>query len=206
MKAAIGVLFLLLTACAAPPEPPLPDYSDSGKGLPHSSALIHLSARIAEDLERNHDLLNKRQLIAVTTPVWLNNINASGRLPRQLGEGLLSALHQRGFNLVELNSSKQIRVSEQGNLILSRDYQRLEANLPVNQVLVATLSQDSDGVIINTRLVDIANNRVVSTSQAFLSWQESAGYLEPSYSVTEQQGQLIRDEQPGRTPVREVTP
>ncbi|BDY04000.1 FlgO family outer membrane protein [Ferrimonas sp. YFM] len=206
MKKAIGVLCLLLGGCATPPAEPPPQYSVSGKGLPHSSAVIHLAQRIAEDLERNHDLPDKTKLIAVTTPVWLDELESSGRLALQLGDGLVGALHQRGFNLVELNSSQQIRVSKQGNLILSRDYERLQASLPVSQVLIATLSRDSSGVIINSRLVDIANNRVASTSQAFLPWQESSGYLEQSNSITEQGGLLYRQEQPGRTPVREVNP
>ncbi|TKB58207.1 FlgO family outer membrane protein [Ferrimonas aestuarii] len=206
MRLSLSILLLCLVGCASQTQQTDTSYEVSGKGLPHSNAVIHLSQRIAADIEANHDLLNKSQLIAVTTPVWLEDYQLSGQLPRQLGDGLIAALHQRGFNLTELNSSQQIRISEQGNLILSRDFTQLQSNLPVSEVLIATLSKNSDGVIVNTRLVNISNNRVSASSQAFMPWEQSSGLLKDSETVRMQQGRLYRDQTRGTGPVEEVTP
>ena len=55
---------------------------------------------------------------------------------------------------------------------------------------------------INTRIVNISNNRVVSASQTFVTQKELANYMQPSEQIVSQNGILYRQASPGMNEVR----
>ncbi|MBY5922072.1 FlgO family outer membrane protein [Ferrimonas balearica] len=200
-----AALLLGLVGCATPPEAP-DGYvaSEDGKVLPPQGALNLLADAIARDLVRHHDNLDTTQLTAVTTPVMLEEFDQSSQFARQLGEALTSALHQQGLNLVDLNGSDTVRVTEQGNLLLSRDFEKLAGQLPVEQVVVATIATNRESVLVNSRIISVANRRILSTSQTTVPWAQLPQYFGPSRQVSLEQGGLYRHEAPGRGSVVEL--
>ncbi len=55
---------------------------------------------------------------------------------------------------------------------------------------------------INTRIVNISNNRVVSASQTYVTQKEMANYMQASEQVVSQNGILYRQSSSGMNEVR----
>ena len=181
---------VLLTACTAN-ETATPNL-ESGNSLPASSAVIHLAQQLANELVRQNDQLTPKQPLLVATPVLLDNLMTTNALGLQVQQGLIAAMHDHQFNLVDINVGENLRVTEQGELILTRDWRQLPTDLPVEHVLASTMSLNPNGMVINSRIVNVTNNRVVSVAVASVSQSELADYLSLSEKVISKDGVLFR--------------
>jgi TolB-like protein len=168
-----------------------------GNRLPSSTAINHMSEQIVNELVRHNDALRSTQPLLVATPVLLADLNQTNAVGLQLQQGLSTAMHQHQFSLVDINVGENIRVTRQGDFILTRNWQQLPADVAVEHVLVSTMSMNSEGMVVNARIVNITNNRVVSASQASFGLMQLPGYLRPSEKVVSQDGLLYRDNSMG---------
>lgn len=192
-KALVFTAALLLSACANSGEGRSTDNLSQGNQLPSTSAINHLSEQIVNELVEYNDELGSDQPLLVATPVLLESFNETNGVGLQLQQGLIAALHGRKFNLVDINVGDNIRVTPQGDFLLTRDWQQLPAGLAVEHVLVSTMSINTRGLVINSRIVNITNNRVVSASQGTFNLNELPGYLKASEKITSRDGLLYRD-------------
>lgn len=198
----IPLALLALLGCASKPvAPPKPSLVD-GNGLPPTAVINHLAQRIVTELVKQNDALRFDQPIVVTTPVLVGDLQTTNAIAVQLQQGLMAALHSFQFNVVELNLADGLRVTADGDFILTRDWQKLSTNLPVDHIVVATMSPTTNGLAINTRIVTLSNNRVVSASQTFVTQQELSNYLQPSEQIISRDGVLYRQSAPGMNQVR----
>lgn len=190
-------LLLTLSACAA--EPPRFDSQSlqHSMGKPPKSAVNHLASRTVFELVINNDALRPSQPVVVATPVMVGNLDKTNALGQQLQQGMMAALHNSEFNVVDVNVAEAMRISEKGNFILSRDWELLPGDVLVEFGLVSTMNMDVNGLQLNARLIDLSNNRVVSATQAYASYSELSAYLTPSEKVVSEGGLLYRYEQPG---------
>ncbi|WP_394200692.1 FlgO family outer membrane protein [Shewanella waksmanii] len=169
----------------------------NGNHLPSTSAVNHLALQISNELVRQNDALLPTQPLLVATPVMLDNLQDTNALGLQLQQGLIAAMHSHQFNLVDINVAQNIRVTPQGDLLLSRDWQQLPTDLPVEHVLVSTMTKTTQGVIVNSRIVNVTNNRVVSASQASYDLAALNSVAKPSEKVYSENGLLYRHRQQG---------
>lgn len=176
---------------------------DGGKVLPPTGAMNSLADQMAADLLLNTNVVPGVNLLAVTTPVNLNDFQQSGDFNRQYGEALMTSLHQLGIRVMDLNGSDVLRVTPDGNFLLSRDFEMLSDSADVSHVLVATVAYNREGVQVYARVLQLGGNTVVSASRAELPWQQLSGHLQPSRLVNSKQGMLYRDEQRGESEVME---
>lgn len=197
MRTAIFLSSLLLLAGCASNEPAAPSLA-SGNTLPAQSAVLHLSQQLANELVRQNDQLTPKHPLLVTTPVLLDSLNGTNPLGLQLQQGLIAAMHDHQFNLVDLNVAQSVRVTDSGDFILSRDWRKLGDDLPVEHVLVSTMNLSLDELVVNSRIVNVTNNRVVSVASASVTLAELPGYLRASERVEAKQGLLIRHSTQGQ--------
>ncbi|MCH1931863.1 FlgO family outer membrane protein [Shewanella sp. A25] len=201
-RALIYMAILVLAGCASgTKESPKPSFVD-GNGLPPTAVINHISQRIATELTQQNDALRPDQPLVVLTPVLVGSLNSTNAFALQLQQGLMASLHSFQFNVVDLNLGDGIRVTEEGDFILTREWQKLSTNLPVDHLVVSTMSPATNGMAINTRIVTISNNRVVSTSQTFVTQKELGNYLQRSELVVSHDGILYRQSAPGMNEVR----
>ncbi|WP_394128846.1 FlgO family outer membrane protein [Shewanella maritima] len=147
---------------------------------------------IANELVAHNDSLRSDQPLVIATPVLTGNFNQTNALGMQLQQGLISAFHKQYFNVVDINVASNIRVTEQGEFLLSRDWQQLASDLPVAHVLVSTMELTREGVVYNGRIVNVTNNRVVSTTQSFVAGNSLSGYLQPPQKIEQRDGLIYR--------------
>ncbi|MFV7770866.1 FlgO family outer membrane protein [Shewanella marisflavi] len=201
MRNALIISSLMLLAACAANESDTPTLQ-SGNSLPASSAVIHLTQQLANELVRQNDQLTPKQPLLVATPVLLDNLKTTNALGLQIQQGLIAAMHDHQFNLVDINVGENLRVTEQGELILTRDWRQLPTDLPVEHVLASTMSLNPNGMVINSRIVNVTNNRVVSVAGASVGQSELADYLSLSEKVTSQGGVLFRYSAEGQADVQ----
>ncbi|QIZ77259.1 FlgO family outer membrane protein [Ferrimonas lipolytica] len=193
MRWTMWVVLALLVGCAQSSTSNGCQFERHGcNGLPPQGALNVLAKQITNELTNNHHNPIEDKVVAVSTPVALDGFGNSDQFALQLGDALLSALHQQGFTVVDLNSGDVVRVTQSGNLLLSRDIEQLPNSLEVDHVVVATMGSSSDSVQIFTRILALDGNKVVATSQTSVNWRDLPNYYKPSRLVTLEHGKLFR--------------
>ncbi|MEZ9821056.1 FlgO family outer membrane protein [Shewanella sp. 10N.286.45.A1] len=201
-KTIILLSLLMLYGCAmTATETPQEQTLASGKGLPHLSSINHLAQQMVNELVRQNDSLKSTQPLLVATPVMLNDLQSTNELGLQYQQGLITALHDHQFNLVDMNVAETLRVTEGGDFILTRDWQQLPTDIDVRHVVVSTMSPSKEGVVVYSRIVDVSNNRVVSVAQSFVPITAMPDMLTPSEKVVSENGLLYRSDTTGQNAV-----
>ncbi|WOT06222.1 FlgO family outer membrane protein [Shewanella youngdeokensis] len=205
MYKTLGLLsLLLLSGCAHTPPTAADKTLSSGNGLPHLSSINHLAQQMVNELVRQNDNLTPTSLTLVATPVMLSDLTATNTLGLQYQQGLIAALHDHQFNVVDMNVAETIQVTAEGDFILTRDWQQLPANIDVDHVVVTTMSPDKAGVVLYSRIVDLNNNHVVSVAQSFVPVTALSGLLTESEKVVSENGLLYRHASKGQHAVKMV--
>ena len=174
-------------------------YDIQSAGLAPKGHVNIWAEKLVNELVVQNDGLRSDQPLLVATPVMSTNFEHSNELSLQLQQGLQAAFHAHEFNLIDLNVSNSLRASEQGEFMLSRNWELLPTDLPVTHVLVSTLSLTNEGVLFNGRVVNVTNNRIVSAVQSYVTASSLSGYLQPSERIETRNGLLYRHENVGDT-------
>ncbi|WP_341501738.1 FlgO family outer membrane protein [Gallaecimonas sp. GXIMD4217] len=130
--------------------------------------LSQFVGRLADELSASGRYISYRNPVAVTSFVELQNLESTDWLGNQLSESFMTAMHQRGYTVIDYKATGAIRVTPRGDFSFSRDHQKLKNNAPVDYVLSGTLLRQDDGVLVNVRLVGLKSQVVVATAEGYL--------------------------------------
>ncbi|QHS12757.1 FlgO family outer membrane protein [Shewanella sp. Arc9-LZ] len=172
-------------------------YDIQAAGISPKGQVNVWAEKLVNELVLQNDALRPDQPLLISTPVMTSNFNATNELALQLQQGLLAAFHAHEFNLVDLNVATNLRATEQGEFMLSRNWELLRADLPVSHVLVSTMTLTPEGIVFNGRVINVTNNRVLSAVQSFVAASSLSGYLQHSEMVESRNGLLYRHENKG---------
>ncbi|MDV6317008.1 FlgO family outer membrane protein [Idiomarina sp. HP20-50] len=178
------VVLLSLTACTVLPAKPEMAQADE---LPETYAQPYsaqYSATLADQLVDNASIRLSGIKVGVTNLVGVaSQYDESSPLSHVLSEQLIQELHRRDLSVLDFKTTNFIRVTENGDFALTRDYLELDEIMPITHVMVGTLSHHRNGVMANARLVDINTKEVASVAQVFIPEhvirQLSESYGEP---------------------------
>lgn len=145
--AVMSIALLLLAGCSAlgnannPPAEPEPDLSE----------LVHAAAE--QMIANNPDLTRYSPMIAATF-VSIDNLSQSSTLGRISSEIMASALSRQGMQVREVKMRDSMFIEESvGELILSRQVQRLSAQHNARSILMGTYAQGQDYIYVSARVV-----------------------------------------------------
>lgn len=162
-------LALLLSACTVLPKPepmPVVDARDVPYEHPTSS---RYAQDIADQLLANSKVDVKAMTIGVTTLSGVtSDYNEGTPFAQTLTQQLMTEMHRNQMPLMDFKTTDFIRVTEDGDFALTRDYLEIDEILPITHVVVGTLAQHREGVMVSARLVNINNKDVVSVAQTFV--------------------------------------
>ena len=128
----------------------------------YSRNLIH------ELMALNH-ALDDGAFIGVTDLSFVDSDLLHGSvLSNHLSEALIYDLHKFGAPVVDFKVTNYVRVTEGGDFALSRDFTELSAELPIKYVVTGTMTKHKMGLLVNVRLVQISNKRVISVARTFI--------------------------------------
>lgn len=148
---------LMLSGCSTFGQSPLPP-----EPAPDLSELTHEAA--AQMAAGNPDMTRYGPMIAATF-VDIDNLAQSSTFGRISSELMASALSRQGIKIREVKMRDSLFIEEQvGELILSRQVQRLSARYDARSILMGTYAQGQDYVYVSARVVRSTDALVLGTA------------------------------------------
>ncbi len=153
------------TESSRPPVIPSPVDQDRDVALV-SSNIFQIARGMAIQLKRN---LRNGQLgdwpCMVTTFVDIDNLNHSTRFGRVLAESVGAELFKEGADVKDVRPARALYFQPgTGELILSRDARKLASSLRAKAVITGTYSDGARSVVVNVRMIDLYNGKILSVA------------------------------------------
>ncbi|MGI6724142.1 MAG: FlgO family outer membrane protein [Arcobacteraceae bacterium] len=124
--------------------------------------IIDMANQLQQNSKLDKGLLNE---LAITAFVDLHQLNKSTKLGRVLGESMYNELFVRGFDVYEFRGQKAINVNATGEFFITRDINKLPKEVKNSYVLVGTYSAFGNGILVNARVVDNVDGKVLSSAR-----------------------------------------
>ena len=122
-----------------------------------------------QDLVGNLQYVNPKTVMAVSSFVFLDgSYEYSDIVGKQLSESFVHEIHKYGIPIVDFKTTDYIRVTPNGDFVLSKDFLDLDGDLPVKYVLTGTLVKQPTGYLVNTRVIGMKSKAIVATAQGKL--------------------------------------
>ncbi|XKF07148.1 hypothetical protein LG286_11470 [Vreelandella venusta] len=148
---------MLLTGCST-----LGNNSQLQEPEPDLSQLAHEAAQ--RMVANNPDLTRYSPMIAATF-VSIDNLSQSSTFGRISSEIMASALAQQGMQVREVKMRDSMFIEESvGELILSRQVQRLSSQHNARSILMGTYAQGQDYLYVSARVVRAGDAMVLGSA------------------------------------------
>lgn len=122
-----------------------------------------------QQLVNNMQYVNSKTAMAVTSFVFLDgSYEHSDIVGKQLSESFVHEVHKYGIPIVDFKATDYIRITQNGDFVLSKDFLDLDGDLPVKYVLTGTLVKQPTGYLVNARIIGMKSKAIVATAQGKL--------------------------------------
>lgn len=138
---------------------------DMQMNVTSQSTLDYTIASLATQMLQNNKFNTNRPVI-ITSFVKLNNLKKTTEFGRLVSESLINELSNRNFNVIEFRGQLGVSVNEQGEYFLSRNIKKLKNNIENTFVVVGTYSRQHGRIMLNARVIDNANGRIITSARA----------------------------------------
>jgi TolB-like protein len=140
----------------SPSQQPLLTVNDYVRNLVHELMALQLS-------------LDSDSQVGVTDFSYVDSpLDEGSVFSNHLSEAMIYDLHKFGVPVLDYKVTDYIRVTESGDFVLSRNYQELSEEVAIRYVVTGTLTTHQQGILVNARLVQIDNKRVISAARSFI--------------------------------------
>lgn len=104
--------------------------------------------------------------IAITSFVDLHQFDKTTHFGRTLSEGFFDELFIRGFNVSDFRGQGTLSINKEGEYFLTRDVKLLNKDVQSDYVLVGTYTSFENKILINARIMDNQNGRILASARA----------------------------------------
>lgn len=135
-----------------------------------NSTLGILTSRIiflADQLLNNKAITIDKPII-ITSFQNLDNLTETDKIGRLIAETLIHEMHIRNFKVIDYRLQDNLQISEQGEIVLSRNPKNLKNEVRAGYILTGTYSTLKQGILVNARLIDVETSMVISTGVIIL--------------------------------------
>lgn len=180
MRACLLCALMLMTGCQTTGMAPQPTDEKPQEsafqpatfaGTPQSevTTIHHLVHGLIEDMMASMRSTGKVNSVVVADFVFLDGqYDKSGLLGKQLAQSMMSELHQSGIKVLDHKVTDYIRVTRDGDLVLSRDYKELRPDVQAQFVIAGTLTRHQNGILVQARMVNLLGKDIVAAAQTLL--------------------------------------
>lgn len=120
---------------------------------------------LATQMMQNNKFTNNKPVV-ITSFVRLDNLKKTTEFGRIIGESLINELSNRNFNVIEFRGQLAISVNEEGEYYISRNVNKLKKRIEDTFVVVGTYSRQFEKIMVNARVIDNENGRIISSARA----------------------------------------
>lgn len=124
---------------------------------------------MAQDLVSNMEYLNGKTPLGVTHFALLEgNLQQTNLLGYQMAESFMHEMHKFRIPVIDFKATEYIRVTPQGDFVLSRDFLELKSKAPIEYILTGTLARHKYGYLVNARVIGLKSKAVVASASSLL--------------------------------------
>lgn len=139
------------------------------KGKPLNKHVGDYVKNLTQDLIANMEYVSDKTPVGVTHFALLDSdLQQTNLLGRQMAESFMHELHKFRIPVIDFKATDYIRITEEGDFVLSRDYLELNGSLPIEYVLTGTLTRHQGGVLVNARILGMESRAVVASAQTLV--------------------------------------
>ncbi|RUO26469.1 hypothetical protein CWE09_07110 [Aliidiomarina minuta] len=162
----IGSFTLWLAACVS-----------TGEETVESQSLHQHTQALAEQLFANGIRPSR---VAVGSFVPTDELRQQGAgedriMARQIQESLITAATQQGAQITEYRTSRQLRLQDSQELMLTRELNDLANRQQLDYFLTGTYSEVQGGLLVNARLIHLRDSSVSAAATHFFPWTTLQG-------------------------------
>ncbi len=156
---------------------------------PLSEAAAQMAVQINAGLQQNRV---KRFPVAVIPFVNLHNERKVGRFGERIEQALIYQLQQHGYNLVDYRATGITTSTKQP--LSKQNLSGLRTRYKIYFLVTGTYAQHSDGLVLNTRVIDTTTRQVLATGQSHIINHRLEGMI-PGYNPLEalNEGMIIEN-------------
>lgn len=156
---------------------------------PLSEAVAQMALQMNAGLQQNRV---KRFPVAVVPFTNLNNSRKVGRFGERIEQGFIYQLQQHGYNLVDYRAAGLTTTTKQP--LSKQNLSGLRTRYKIYFLVTGTYAQHSDGLVINSRVIDTTTRQVLATGQSHIGNQRLEGGI-PGYNPLEalNEGMIIEN-------------
>lgn len=170
-----------------------------GKDQPMEQPIEVAIESISQQLITNpvFSIVDKR--IVSSTFVWSDTLTSVSKDSEQmelgtiLQESIITSLIQAGADVREIKSANAIQLNPTGEFILSRDIDKVADNTHADYVLTGIMTPTEYGTIVNAKLINLHNKRVVAAARQIIAIVKDSQMTENSSKF--KNGMLYRSHQ-----------
>jgi TolB-like protein len=123
---------------------------------------------LMQELVGNMQYVNASTPIAVTSFVFLDsNFEKADLIGKQVAESFVHEVHKFGIPVLDFKTTGYVRVSPEGDFILTKDYLELDGELPIKYAVAGTMVKHLAGYLVNARIIGMQSKAVVASAQGF---------------------------------------
>lgn len=189
-------VFLVLVGCSLTEEPQKTPPRETPKS-PMAPYTVHqYVADLSSQLSRIQGPYKGNARIAVTSFYMANGLGTDlaedqgSGLSQQIQESLLTQFTQLGFHTIEYRLENTLNLQQSADSVLSRDVNTLRQRQNIDFVITGTLTRQQHAYIVNARLVNTKDLRIVSAASTEIPINVMWG----AEKVQQRDGQLYRSE------------
>ncbi len=124
---------------------------------------------MAQNLVSNMEYLTDKTAIGITSFVMLDSdLQKTNLLGMQLAESFVHEMHKFRIPVIDYKATDYIRVTEDGDFFLSRDFLELKNKAAIDYILTGTMVKHRGGYLVNARIVGMKTKAVVATAQSLI--------------------------------------
>lgn len=147
---------------------------------------------LAEELLETNNYLTARTPMAIVSFVDVEKMNDTNWLGNTMTEGMIYQMQRRGFSIIDFKTMGFIRVTKEGDFVLSRDWKELDPEQQIDYVLTGTMLRQVGGVLMNARIIGMRSRVVVASAQGFLPADRIGRDIDTLRNVRFEDGVIIR--------------
>jgi len=170
MRLLLSLSLLALTACTLTEEPKAKVHTTASKVKMAPYTVDEYVGNLTTGLSQIHGAFKSNARIAVTSFYMADALNtelasaqATG-LSQQVQESLLTQFTQLGYTTIEYRLENNLTLNKNADSILSRDVSSLRQRQNIDFVITGTLTRQQHAYIVNARLVNLQDQRIVSAA------------------------------------------
>lgn len=124
---------------------------------------------MAQDLISNMEYLTDKTPVGVTNFALIDSdLQKTNLLGYQLAESFMHELHKFRIPVIDFKATQYIRVTEQGDFLLSRDFLELKNKVAIDYILTGTMTKHQGGFLVNARILGMESKAVVASAQMMI--------------------------------------